>query len=115
VDETIGLGFENTDRVNLVPGQQIWINDGAAPGGRELNPAAFQAPAAGSNGTLGRNVLTGPGLLQLDASLRRQRLYRGSSVEAIASAFNLPNHPAFSNPVGYLGSALFGQSNSMTR
>jgi hypothetical protein len=79
-----------------------------------LNPAAFQTPAAGSNGTLGRNVLTGPGLLQLDASLRRQRLYRGSSVEAIASAFNLPNHPAFSNPVGYLGSALFGQSNSMT-
>jgi len=115
VDESVGLGFENADRVNLVPGQPIWIANSGAPGGRELNPAAFQAPAAGANGDLGRNVLTGPGLFQLDASLRRQfHLYRNSSVEAVVSAFNLPNHPSFSNPVSYLGSALFGQANSTT-
>jgi hypothetical protein len=115
VDESIGLGFDNADRANLVAGQPIWISNSGFPGGRELNPLAFQAPAAGTNGSLGRNVLTGPGLFQLDASLRRQfHLYRGSSVEATLSAFNLPNHPSFSNPVGYLGSGLFGQSNSTT-
>lgn len=115
VDDSIGLGFENSDRANLVPGQPIWLSNSSVAGGRELNPAAFQVPATGVQGTLGRNVLTGPGLFQIDASLRRQvRLYRGISAEASVSAFNLLNRPSFASPVSYLGSALFGQSTSMT-
>ena len=115
VDQTIGLGFDNADRVNVVADQPLWITNATAPGGRELNPAAFQMPANGAIGTLGRNALTGPGVFQLDASMRRQfRLYKGVSVETVVSAFNLPNHPSFANPVGYLGSALFGQSTSTT-
>jgi len=115
VDESIGLGFENDDRANLVPGQPAWISNSAVPGGRELNPAAFQMPAMGGQGTLGRNVLTGAGFFQIDASLRRQlRLYKGISAEASVSAFNVLNHPSFASPVGYLGSALFGQSTNMT-
>ena len=114
-DESIGLGFENADRANLVPGQPIWINNTGLPGGRILNPAAFQMPASGATGNLGRNALVGPGFFQLDTSLRRQvRLYRGISAEASVSAFNLLNHPSFADPVNYLGSALFGQSTSMT-
>jgi hypothetical protein len=115
VDRSIGLGFDNTGRADLVPGEPIWIGNNSAPGGRELNPAAFQIPASGVNGTLGRNVLTGSGLFQIDFSLRRQfRLYRGVSMEASVSAFNLFNHPSFADPVNYLGSALFGQSTSST-
>ncbi len=115
VDESIGLGFDNSDRANLVAGQPIWISNSSVPGGRELNPAAFQTPAIGAQGTLGRNVLTGAGLFQIDASLRRQlRLYRGISAEASVSAFNVFNHPSFANPVSYLGSALFGQPTNMT-
>ncbi len=114
IDESIGLGFENRERANLVPGQPIWTGDGSVPGGRELNPAAFQVPAMGEQGTLGRNVLTGAGFFQIDASLRRQlRLYRGIRAEAFVSAFNVLNHPAFANPVSYLGSLLFGQPTSM--
>jgi hypothetical protein len=114
VDRSIGLGFENTGRPDLVTGVPLWIANSMVPGGRELNPAAFRAPAAGMLGTLGRNVLTGAGLFQIDASLRRQfRLYRGSSLEASVSAFNALNHPAFSNPVSYLSSPLFGQPTSM--
>ncbi len=114
VDKSIGLGFDNTARPDLVPGVPLWIANSAVPGGRELNPAAFAAPAGGTSGTLGRNVLTGSGLFQIDASLRRQfRLYRGSSLEASVSAFNVFNHPAFSNPVSYLSSPLFGQPTSM--
>ncbi len=113
-DRSIGLGFDNTGRPNLVNGVPLWIANGAAPGGRELNPAAFEVPADGTAGSLGRNVLTGSGLFQIDASLRRQfRLYRGSSLEASVSAFNVLNHPAFSNPTNYLASPLFGQSTSM--
>jgi hypothetical protein len=115
VDRSIGLGFDNTGRADLLPGEPIWIGNNSVPGGRELNPAAFQIPASGVNGTLGRNVLTGSGLFQIDFSLRRQfRLYRGVSVEASVSAFNLLNHPSFADPVNYLGSALFGQSTSST-
>jgi len=115
VDRSIGLGFDNTDRASLVPGQPVWIYNSSVPGGRALNPAAFQAPAAGSNGSLGRNSLTGFDLFQTDVSLRKQlRLYRGGSVEAVVSAFNLLNHPSFANPVDYLGSALFGQPTAMT-
>jgi hypothetical protein len=92
----------------------MWISDSSAPGARILNPEAFAPAPYGTTGTLGRNVLTGSGLFQTDASLRRQfRLYRASSVEFSLSAYNALNHASFSNPVGYLGSALFGQPTSM--
>ena len=114
VDRSIGLGFANTGRPNLLSGQPIWIQNNFLPTGKELNPNAFQAPANGVNGSLGRNILTGPGLFQIDASLRRQfRLFGGSSLETSVSAFNLLNRAGFSNPVGYLGSTLFGQPTSM--
>ncbi|MDQ2944472.1 MAG: hypothetical protein M3Y27_00750, partial [Acidobacteriota bacterium] len=109
-----GLGFANTGRPNLMSGQPIWIRNNSVPGGQQLNPNAFRAPVAGVNGTLGRNILTGPGLFQIDASLRRQfRLIGRSSLETSISAFNLLNHASFSNPVAYLGSPLFGQPVSM--
>ncbi len=114
VDRSIGLGFANTGRPNLVPGQPIWVQDHSVPGGEALNPDAFETPATGWNGTLGRNILTGPGLFQIDVSLRRQfRLFRQSSLETSLSAFNLLNHASFGSPAGYLGSPLFGQPVSM--
>jgi hypothetical protein len=113
VDRSLGLGFDNNGRANLVSGEPIWMTNSAVPGGRELNPAAFQAPTTGQNGSLGRNVLTGPGVFQIDASLQRQfRLFKTLAAETSISAYNLLNHPAFANPVSYLGSALFGQSTS---
>lgn len=114
VDRSLGLGFANSNRPNLVYGQPLWIENTAIPGGRELNPAAFQATSSAVSGTLGRNVLTGNGSFQIDTSLRRQfRLYRASSVEVGITAFNLLNNVSFSNPVSYLGSALFGRPTSV--
>ena len=114
VDRSLGLGFANSNRPDLVYGQPLWIANNAVPGGRELNATAFQATSGAVSGTLGRNVLTGSGLFQIDASLWRQlRLYRASSLEFSATAFNLSNQASFSNPVSYLGSALFGRPISM--
>ena len=114
VDQSLGLGFANTGRPDIVPGVPIWIQNDSVPGGRELNPFAFIPVSDLTNGTLGRNVLTGPGLFQIDANLRRQfRVFRRSSLEMNLSAFNLLNHANFSNPVAYLGSPLFGQATSM--
>jgi hypothetical protein len=114
LDRSIGLGFANSGRPNPVPGVPVWIQNNSVPGGRELNAAAFMPARQLTNGALGRNVFTGPGLFQIDASLRRQfKVFRMSSLEMSASAFNLLNRASFANPVGYLGSALFGQSSSM--
>jgi hypothetical protein len=114
VDRSVGFGFENTGRPDFVPGQPIWLPDNLAPGGRVLNPAAFAPAANGLSGTLGRNVLTGNGLVQIDASIRKRFSLREKiSMEASAAVFNVMNHPTFATPVSYLGSPLFGQSTSM--
>ena len=42
VDRSLGFGFKNKGRANLLSGEPIWITNSAATGGRELNPAAFQ-------------------------------------------------------------------------
>ncbi len=113
IDRSIGLGFDNTGRPDLVPGVPLWLANSAVPGGRQLNPAAFRTPAHAVSGTLGRNVLTGPGLFQIDATLHRQWRLSHGLLEANLAAFNLPNRATFANPLSYTGSALFGQSVSM--
>lgn len=71
VDRSVGLGFANAGRPDLVPGQPLWLADGDSANGRRLNPAAFAEAAVEGRGTLGRNVLRGASFTQLDASLRR--------------------------------------------
>jgi Carboxypeptidase regulatory-like domain len=113
-EQVLGEEFENSGRPDLVPGQPVWITDPLAAGGRRLNPAAFGVPAAGQEGTLGRNAIYGNGLTQIDASLRRTfALFRGMGLEMGLNIFNVLNHPAFADPVAFLSSPLFGQSTSM--
>jgi hypothetical protein len=109
-----GQGFDNAGRPDLVTGVPVWIADASVAGHRRLNPAAFRVPSAGVTGSLGRNVITGNGLAQLDASLRREfPLFRQVSLEVSVNVFNVLNHPAFANPVPFLSSPFFGQPTSM--
>jgi hypothetical protein len=69
-------------------------------------------------GTLGRNVLRGFPVYQVDLALRRQlNLTEKVNLQLRAEAFNIFNHPNFGDPVGdllgVLGLGPFGQSNSM--
>jgi hypothetical protein len=83
-------------RPDLVLGQPIYIASSRAPGGKMLNPLAFAFPPAGEQGTEGRNDIPGFGLTQLDLSLARKFF--------LTDAFNLLNHPNFTNPLAfYLG------------
>ena len=110
----LGQGFNNAGRPDLVPGMPIWVADPSVAGHRRLNPAAFLAPASGLTGNLGRDAVTGNGLTQFDASLRREfHVFRQISAEVRLDIFNVLNHPAFANPVPYLSSPLFGQATSM--
>ena len=64
-----------------------------------LNPAAFATVTAVRFGTAGRNDVRGPGLFDLDASLKREfPLYEQFRLEFVADSFDITNTPAFANP-----------------
>jgi hypothetical protein len=61
-------------------------------------------------GTFGRNVLIGPGLRTFDTSLFKTfGLTEGLRLEFRAEAFNIANHPVFSNPNSDITAGNFGQ------
>jgi len=92
-------------RPDVVAGQPVWIASKGAPAGKLVNPAAFTAPGPGQQGTEGRNDIPGFGLTQVDLSIeRRFRITDKLSLHFRTDAFNLFNHPNFTNPLGfYLG------------
>jgi len=111
-ETAFGVSYANLFRPNLVPGQPIWLSDPSAPGGERLNPAAFHA--AGAQGNLGRNTLTGFGMSQLDVALRRSfALSDRYSLDLRIEAFNALNRANLADPVRFLVSPLFGESTSM--
>ncbi len=111
--QTTGLFFGDlveARRPDLVGGVPIYLEDPQAPGGRRFNPAAFRA-VLGRQGTLGRNALRGFPLSQLDLAVRRQfTLSEHTRLQVRAEFFNVFNHPNFGDPVGDIGSRLFGLS-----
>ena len=60
-------------------------------------------------GNAGRNVLIGPPLTDIDASLAKNwNIREGYRLEARAEFFNLPNHPIFGQPGTSPGSSTYG-------
>jgi len=70
-----------------------------------FNTAAFQTAPATRLGNAGVGIITGPGLITTDISLRKEFIVRRAAksdsnwrLKFQADAFNLPNHPNFRNP-----------------
>lgn len=97
-----GLAPGELTRPDLVMGVPIWLYGPQFPGGKALNPAAFDvtAPAAAHRqGTLGRDAITGFGFTQIDLSLARKFAFTERvSLQLRGDLFNLLNHPNFTNP-----------------
>jgi hypothetical protein len=94
------LGFAYV-RPDLITGQSKWIGDSSAGGGKSLNPAAFVRPPAGQQGTEGRNDIPGFGLTQFDFSVAKKfSLSEKLRLQFRVDAFNILNHPNFTNPGG---------------
>jgi hypothetical protein len=106
-------------RPDLVPGQPLYLFGGqcalafgpggngvllsgqTCPGGKGLNPNAFSIPSTIRQGTEGRNDIPGFGLTQVDLSIvRKFAITERVNLLFRADAFNLLNHPNFSNPSG---------------
>jgi len=114
IGRSITTPIQTSIRPDLNLGVPLYLDDPLAPGGRRFNPAAFAVPPLGRQGTLGRNVLRGFPVWQLDLAMRRQfRLTERVGLQFRAEAFNVFNHPNFGDPVGTLTNALFGRSTSM--
>jgi Carboxypeptidase regulatory-like domain len=109
-----GIALANAFRPDRILNQHIWIDDASVPGGKRLNPAAFQAAPDGTQGTLGRNSITGFSMGQVDVAVRREFRFKESKVIQVRlEAFNVLNQANFADPVKFLNSAVFGQSTSM--
>ncbi len=107
------LGFAFI-RPDIVPGQPIWTKVAGAPGGKSLNPAAFSLPPSDVQGTESRNDIAGFGLTQIDLSLGRDfPIHDRLHLKFRADAFNLLNHPNFTNPTARVQSPSTLQSQRM--
>ena len=74
-----------------------------------FNPAAFLPPAVGTYGNVGRDVLTGPGLAEMDASfLKSTPVSEKARVELRAEFFNVLNHANFGTPNAVVFTAASG-------
>jgi hypothetical protein len=86
-----------------VAGQPFWISNPTAGGGKMMNPAAFSIPSTVRQGTEGRNDIPGFGMTQLDFGVSRKfPITNRASMNFRADAFNVFNHPNFTNPAGYI-------------
>jgi hypothetical protein len=100
-------------RPDLVAGQPLWISAPQAPGGKILNINAFSIQSTPRQGTEGRNDIPGFGLTQVDFSIARKfPIAERLNLQFRADAFNLLNHPNFTNPVGYIA---YGPSQLQSR
>jgi len=100
--------FIVTTRPDRVAGQPVWIAQPGVPGGKALNydattnMGAFSIPVAGQ-GSESRNDIPGFGFTQVDLSIARKlRLTERVSLLVRGDAFNILNHPNFTNPDGYI-------------
>jgi hypothetical protein len=103
------LGFGANDRPDVLgnpalsnPSVERWFDTGK-----------FVIPPTGHFGNSGRNILTGPGLQNWNASLIKNVSLRESlSLQFRTEVFNAFNHPNFGLPGHFAGSADFGRVTS---
>ena len=109
--DPFGFGYSTVTRPDFVPGQEIYVDDPAAPGGWRINRNAFVAPPAGRQGNVGRNIARGFPFWQVDVGVRRAfALTEAVRLQLRLEVFNVLNRVNLADPVGVLTNANFGVS-----
>jgi hypothetical protein len=113
-----GLPFTVTSAVNTLNGSGSQranrIRSGALPNPsiqEWFNINDFATPAIYQFGNSGRDILTGPGTLQVDGSLFKNFRYTHSDstyIQFRAEVFNIANSPQFNNPASAIGNPAVG-------
>ena len=98
----------NINRPNVNGSPEIFGNIGS--GQKYFDTSVFSAPAPNTFGNVGRNVLHGPHVFEIDFSIfRKFRITERVSTELRGEAFNLSNTPLFDRPDTNFSNAAFGQ------
>jgi len=102
------------DRPNRVAGQSVYTSGSRAQRiAKWFNTAAFQTPADGSNGNVGRNAFVGPGFWNADVSFFKIiPIYEEHKIQFRAELFDAFNHGNLNNPVSDLLNPSKGQIQS---
>ena len=96
---------------DAVPGVSSGISNRGVNG--YFNIAAFRNAAPGTVGNTGRNLLTGPSLVDVDTSVFKDfNVFEHGKIQFRAELFNLFNHPNFYNPDNTVGDGSFGRLTS---
>jgi hypothetical protein len=114
----------NARRPNLISGQNNDPTSGITSGcsgvaagqnlgtvSRYFDPCAFENPAPGTVGNLGRNTVIGPSLLNTDISLQKElSIDSKRKLQVRMELFNLFNHPNFNRNSGNTAVVFSGPS-----
>jgi hypothetical protein len=91
---TYGTAGNVNPRPNLVPGVPIYVH--AADHTLWLNPAAFSLPGVGQLGNLGKGVIRGKPINNVDFSVNKNwKVKEKYGIQFRAEMFNAFNHPNF--------------------
>lgn len=106
----VSLSGIGQDRPNAVAGTQTY-NHNFFTGGTTnypqwFSPAAFVNPTAGTFGNMRPFSLRGPGFANTDVAISKFfPIYNRAKLEVRGEAFNMLNHPNYSNPISALSSS----------
>jgi hypothetical protein len=93
--DVAGTGSPIVNRPNLIRDPNV----SNPTSSRFFDPGAFQAPASGTFGNSGRNVIIGPGTWNMDMSLSRNfRISDLTRTQVRADFYNIFNHSTFVAP-----------------
>jgi hypothetical protein len=115
-------GNEYLSGLNYDPSKPIYLYGQQYPGGRAINggvnnaanPAFTQPTGTNVSGNAPRNFVRGFGLQQFNLAARRQfPLYKETSLQFRAEAFNVLNRPNFGFVDPTIADATFGQPTAM--
>ncbi|MGJ5816326.1 TonB-dependent receptor domain-containing protein [Paludibaculum fermentans] len=97
--QTADLAKPNVDKLGLVGDDGTWFDT-----------TAFSRPTGARFGTVGRNTMRGPGVINADLSLYRTfKITEAVNVQFRGESFNLSNTPHFANPNSNANSSNFGR------
>lgn len=101
----------NGQRANMTSLPAIFHNVGS--GQKWFDVTVFSAPATATFGNGGRNIIGGPGFINLDlAVFKRFPISERYNVELRMESFNFTNTPHFNNPGATFGGSGFGEVTS---
>jgi hypothetical protein len=104
----------NTQTADLVKPGKVQKIGRVGPGEQFFDATAFRSVNEVRFGNAGRNILTGPGIVNLNMSLfRTMALTERVKMEFKAEAFNVSNTPHFNNPSNNVSNMVLNQDGTI--